>query len=742
MSQNTYLNILKYGCYAALIIVFFVFKNLLFPFITSKQISFNILMEVLFIIWVAFIIKYPAYRPKKHYVWFGLCAFFFIMILSGFTGVDFNLSFWGDVERMLGTFHILHFLIFYFIIITVMRTKTDWKIFFIISTVFAVFVSLNAANPNNAHHYATIGNTAYVSGYLLMNMFFALMLFFREPNKVLRWIYILPLLLMLPGFKIANTSGAWVGLGASIVAITFLYGVLAKNRKIKIATLAIFILTTSFFTYTFIINRDNIITQNSEFVRRLVEEINVNKNTFQTRLVSWRAAIKDFPNHPFLGTGHGNYAITFDRHFSPTFYDHARGETYFDRAHNNVIDIASTTGGLGFLTYLFVLGALVYYLIKGLRTKKIGVNEFVIISALMTAYFVQNLAVFDSFVTYMAFMMTLGYVYWLVEVESEEFERPGDESLNNKEIYALVGVGLVLLTILYQCNVKPLKMLIATIDGQRAWASGQVVKTFEEYERALGFNTVLDRDSRTSMNRLLANGLGPLSKVSVEEAQKILDFNIEQAEINVDYNPGDSLNQMLLAQLYNVAAIHNRQDTDKFFFYSDQAIAAINASIAATPGRTPVYFQKAQIQINRNDKEGAIATLKEAAGLNPNYEPAFCHLGKTLHYFEQTEEAFEYIDKCLTVRDGRGASELAPSGFAKTVANHYIKKEDWQKVIYIYEALTRRLEKNNTENWINLAKLYARVGRIDEARETAEKVIELDPGNAGYAQEFINSLGQ
>ena len=342
----------------------------------------------------------------------------------------------------------------------------------------------------------------------------------------------------------------------------------------------------------------------------------------------------------------------------------------------------------------------------------------------------------------MALMITLGYVYWLYEVENEEFERPGDEPLNNKEIYALVGAGLVLLTILYQYNVKPLKMLIATIDGQRAWASGQVALTFEEYERALGYNTVLDRDSRTSMNRLLASGLGPLSKVSAEEAKKILDFNIEQAKINVDYNPGDSLNQMLLAQLYNSVAAHYRGDQDKFFFYSDQALDAINASIAATPGRTPVYFQKAQIQITRDDKDGAITTLKEAAELNPNYEPAFCHLGKTLHYFKQTEEAFEYIDKCLTIRDGRGAKELAPSGFAKIIANHYIEQKDWQKVIYIYEALTGRLEKNNVENWINLAKLYAQDGRIDEARAAAEKVIELDPGNAGYAQEFINSLGK
>ena len=64
MSQKLYLNILKGGIFASFVIVFLVFKNLLFPYITSKQIPFNILMEILFVFWVGFIVKYSEYRPK------------------------------------------------------------------------------------------------------------------------------------------------------------------------------------------------------------------------------------------------------------------------------------------------------------------------------------------------------------------------------------------------------------------------------------------------------------------------------------------------------------------------------------------------------------------------------------------------------------------------------------------------------------------------------------------------------
>ncbi len=739
MSQNTYLNILKYGCYAALLVIFFVFKNLLFPFITSKQISFNILIEVLFIIWLAFIIKYPEYRPKKHYVWFGLLGFLAAMAISSFTGVDFNLSFWGDIERMLGVFHILHFLAFYFIIITVMRDWKDWKIFLIVSTVFAVFVSLDAQSTPTAR-YGTIGNTAYVSGYLLFNMYFSLLLFFKEDHKGLRWLYLIPLLLMFPGFVAAKTSGAWVGLGASVVAVCFLYGILHKNRKVKIATLAGFVIITSFIVYVFILQRDNFLTRHSAFINRTVQDININKRTFQTRLVSWRAALKDFPHLWLLGTGFGNFAITFDKYFDPSFYNFARGETYFDRAHNNVIDIASTTGALGLLMYLSIFGALGYYLVKGYRNGRISLHEFVLVSGLITAYFVQNLAVFDSLVTYMALMITLGFVYWLTE-HDENFERPADQPLVNKEIYSFAIVGVIVLTVMYQFNIKPLKMLIATIDGQRAWAQGDVAGTYENYRRALGYNTVLDRDSRTSMNRLFVGNPASLSKLDRAKAQEIIDFNIQEAKANVDYNPRDSLNEMMYAQMLDLAANFNRDNQDRYFFYSDQALAAIDASIAATPGRTPVYFQKAQIQINRGDEEGAIGTLTYAASLNPEYEPAYCYLARTLQYYKRDAEAWQAMDQCLTINNGAGASDLTPASYIKSVINHYVETEDWDKVLVLYEALANNIEPKNADNWIKLAKLYGQLGDKEKARTAAEKVIALDPTMGQYAQEFIDSLG-
>ena len=116
MSAKTYLRLLQIGLVASLFIVFCVFKDLLFPFITSKQLPFNILMEILLAFWLVFVLRYPEYRPKKNLIVYGLVAYLVAILVSCLGSVNFTLSFWGNAERMLGFFSVVHFLIFYLII--------------------------------------------------------------------------------------------------------------------------------------------------------------------------------------------------------------------------------------------------------------------------------------------------------------------------------------------------------------------------------------------------------------------------------------------------------------------------------------------------------------------------------------------------------------------------------------------------------------------------------------------------
>lgn len=739
MPQKFYLWILRSGVYLSLFSVFLVFKGLLFPFITSKQISFNILIEILLIFWLGLIIQYPEYRPKKFYVNFGLIAFFAVLIISSFTGVDFNLSFWGDVERMLGVFHLLHFLAFYFIVITVFKKWEHWKPLFILSIILAAIVSLIGLKEGGKI-YSTIGNSAYVSAYIIFNIYFMILLFFKERNKWLGLLYFLPLPFYLQIFYAGNITGAVVGLGVSLIFMAFLYGALARNKMVKIATLGtallMVVLVSSLFVY-----KDTAWVQEHRKTNKLIGSIlavDFQKNTFQTRLISWRAAWYDFKEHPILGTGHGNYAIVFDKYFDPVFLSHTSQETYFDRAHNNLIDIASTAGLLGLFAYLSIFAALAYYLIQGYRKDKLDVHEFTVISALIAAYFIQNLAVFDSLVTYIYLMVSLGYVYWAYH-RDEEFIFPRDKELTNKNIYTLAGAGVILLVIMYQYNYKPLQMLSLTIEGHKAFQQGQLENAFKIFKEAHALDTVLDRDSRTSMARLFLGNPSQLQNMDAAKRQEMLDYNIEISKKNAAYNENDSMNQMVLAQMLNLTASYHRDNPEKFSFYSDQALEAINRSIEASPGRVPIYYQKAQILMARGDKDGVIETLKYAAGLNDRYSESFCHLGRTYIFYGQNDEAWQYYDQCI---DLNGLGNISPAAYLKnTIIPHYAEANDTGRLIKLYVRLSQ-MDKKDYESLIELAKLYQADGQIEKALAAVDEAVSVNPGIKESADRFKAEIGE
>ena len=748
MSQKTYLWILKTGIYASFIIFLFVFKNLLFPYITSKQIPFNILIEVLTVFWLAFIIKYPKWSPFKtknkikNCITYGLIAFFGVLTISCFTGVDFNLSFWGDVERMLGVFHLLHFLVFYFIIITVMRDWKDWKMLFTVSLIAGFFVAIKGLTGGNNH--STIGNTAYVSGLMIFSIYFAIILFFKETKyKNWRWLYLLTLPTIFMEFKSAGTSGALVGLAFSVVCFSFLYGLFYAIKKDKekqdwkkaIIFLGLFIIIAGSTIFIFT-NRDN------KFVSKIepVKEININKNTFQTRLISWNAAIKDFRGHWLLGVGHGNYAIIFDRHFKASFYDYSRGETYFDRAHNNILDIMSTSGILGLVTHLFIFIAIGVYLFRALSKKRIGILEFCLISSLLIAYFVQNLAVFDSFVTYVSFMVILGYIHFVANTEEESggtknLLLEGDRDIDNNETSSLVVAGVILLVIMYQFNILPIKMLIKTIDGQILFGQNKLLEAIAVYDEALGYETVLDRDSRDTLVRSLISRSNQIAALDQQKAKEIINFGIDQMQRNITLAPGDSLMNMQLARMYDVG-FRVIQDKDKKQEYADKSMEAINASLTASPERIPVYFLKSQFLVNQGKIEEAIKILEYSGTLNEKYFENSCQLGQVYLIAGKDDQGFEYIDKCM---DNGGVGFIGYKGAVEKSINHYAEEGDISRLLMLYEHLLK-FDRNNPKIWINIARLYAKTGNIEKSEAAARQAAKINPELKADVESFIKSL--
>jgi len=746
MSAKVYLRILQGGVIASLLVTFFVFGDFLFPYITSKQLSFNILMEVMLAIWLVFIFRYPQYRPAKNYITIGLSVYFLAIFASIAVSVDRNLSFWGDAERMMGLFHLAHFLIFYLILITAFRTWAQWRSLLVSSVAVAVGVSLYGIFWTET--YSTIGNTAFVSGYLIFNLFFAGLLFLRT-NHSRRWLYLVAIAIMLVEFSLARTSGAIIGLGLSIILFLFLLGFLHQDKKRRRLSLVLALLAVLGVLFVF--------SQSSSawFQDSFLKGLTFNKPTFQTRLISWRGALADLPKHWLFGTGFGNYAIIFDRQFDAKFYDYTIVETYFDRAHNNLIDIVSTTGLVGLLSYLSIFGATGYYLVRRFKANGgqsgIGNLEVSLLAALLTAYFIQNLAVFDSYVTYIGLMITLGYVYWSSSpvntvddemVESTDTKRRLVISPNMEMISLIVFLSIALLAA-YQFNIKPGRMFKGVIAGYSDIMEGRLTPGITAYQKALT-NTPLDRDGRSTLINLLTANPTLLQTVSPEQAEADLQYVINLAEENVNFNPFDSISQLQLAQILDTAARYSYTDLARFNYYSGRALEAMEYAIESSPNRPPVYIVKAQMQLARGEREEAISTLEYAISLNPRYYEGYCRLAQFYLFLETAdkENSKNYsakvgspLDSCI---DLGGVKEIHSSALLAQALAYYAPLGDYNRALVIAERLAD-INAYDGQAWLHLAKLYQAAGRLEEAQEAAAKAAVLDKETVAQWQDYLDS---
>jgi len=672
MSAKNYLTILKWGSWLSPLVLLLVFSNLLFPYITSKQLVFNVLMEVMLFFWLMLVIKYPEYRPRRSIITYGLITYFLALLISSFVGVDFNLSFFGNAERMLGWFHLFHFFIFYLIIITVWRELADWRRFLDIAigvSVIIVFYGLKQGLPASL-----LGNAAYTAALMLFALGFTiyqsyecyLLGGFKGLLEKYHWVYLAAIPVLFYGLVTANISGAFAGLVAGLLVsgLLLVFGKKSKRRRFwGTASIIAFILilTVLFF------NRNSDWLANSRMGLAL-KDFSSSNPTWNTRLISWRAAYLDFKEHPIFGVGLGNYAFIFDYYFEPHFTDYSPNETYFDRAHNNIVEVASTAGTLGLIAYLSIFVASGYYLYKAYQKRKIKLGELAILSGIITAYFVQNLALFDALVTYLMFFGLLGLIYYYYQDHSEIVSK-GPRLIGPKELILGVVIAVPLLTIIWLFNIRGFIMFDKAIKGYSAISQGDVASGLNDYRTSVDL-APYNRDSRSTLINLIAGNPRYLTYLSQATATELLDYTLSLGEENVKYNPYDSMMNSQLAKIANLAARYNYRDLDKLNKYSSISVKAIEQAIASSPGRYPLYFIRADVFLTRGDKAEALASLNKIKELKPDNQEVNCQLANTYFFFEDYKPAYELAARCAI--DDK-AQYLSYTELIKQAADEQIK---------------------------------------------------------------------
>ena len=409
--EKIYLFIIEWGTYLALFTPLILLRDYFFPFVSPKTIFFRIVVDIIFVAYVLLAVSNPRYRPRINILTASIIVFLGILVLTSFTGINLEKSFWSTFERMTGLLTFFHLFAFFIILTSVFRERKYWERILTVSIIIGVLLSFYVLinDDVSSRSGGTIGNVSFLAAYLLFDIFFALT-FFLIKTGAWRIFYGAAFILMSSVLFFAAELPRG-GISALFLGIFFLFlSYMVFSRKKLLKRLAPVVLVL-------VILAGILVSQTSFFKEKMFD---IKDLPDESRKIVWQMAFEAWKEKPFLGWGPENFNIPFTKYFDPKLP--LTGDIWYDRVHNIVLDTAVASGIIGLLSYLVIFGIAIFKLLRICPKVAEIKNVFLPLGMItvLAVYFIQNIWVFDMISTYMMFFLVLAFVSFLIESGKQE----------------------------------------------------------------------------------------------------------------------------------------------------------------------------------------------------------------------------------------------------------------------------------------------------------------------------------
>lgn len=740
----------KIGLFAVPFVPVFVSPVLLFPFITGKNFAFRIGVEALFVLWVWLAIVSPDYRPRLTRLFKVTTIFIAIVFFADLFGPNPYRSFFSNYERMEGFMMIGH-LYLYFLMMFSMFRKRDWTVFFHTTLIASLWVSLIGLIQKLGYRISiqggfrvdsTIGNPTYLAAYLLFHFWILLILLYMFRRK---WwavaLYGAALIFELLIIYFTATRGAIVALvvigtvcAAAVAAfwpLIFPPEVSKKTgshdrarwpwgRKIAVTILAVVIVVPAIL----LLARNSGFVHSSPVLRR-VTNYSLHEGTIQARFKIWGMSLQGFRDRPILGWGQENYYLVFQKYFNPALYTE---EPWFDRSHNIFFDWLIHAGILGLASYLSIYAVVIWGLARGMKDRMVPFWNGLIVIAALLAHFLQNVFVFDNLNTYIPFFAFVAYAGFLMnpDLQGKASAKP---AIKNKSIYGKAhAVTLVLAVVTlwagYYLHIKPLRQSKALINALQAYQYKAPMDTLiNSFNEALAYDSFGATEVREQMGNISRSVLNA-DHFKPEEKKAFIDRTIEEFEKETNHSAKDVKHMLVLGSLLDAVLTQNPE-------YPIKARAVLEEAVKLSPGKQMLAVELAQFYLLAGDGQSAVNELYRSWKLEPKNHEIGIHLWVIGIAMNQKD----VVKEVSTAFIGENLSETD----LFRIQESYRRVNDYASALIYSELLVTRVSDNAKYRTIYAA-LLANAGRFAEARNQAQKAVELDPNMKSQAETFLKLI--
>ncbi|MGH2951090.1 MAG: O-antigen ligase family protein, partial [Solirubrobacterales bacterium] len=202
---------------------------------------------------------------------------------------------------------------------------------------------------------STLGNAAFLGAYLAVVVPLAGRLASsRSEPTMWRCVHAAAAILGSVALLTTETRGAWVGAVVGIVVVA----VLERRRLRELPTRTTALAGGAALLVVILLAT---VSPAAERIRSIPDP---DAGTAEGRLLQWERTLDLIGDRPALGWGPDTYAFAFPPYIDAEFERDAGREVIPDRAHNLVLDLGATTGVLGLLAFLGVIGLIARFVAR------------------------------------------------------------------------------------------------------------------------------------------------------------------------------------------------------------------------------------------------------------------------------------------------------------------------------------------------------------------------------------------
>lgn len=639
MNRKNAISFLKVVCfmgiYGGLLMPLVFIPYVIFPFVFSKLIAFQVLVGLTFPAYVFLAWMEPRYRPSRHMLYLAIVAYLAAIGLSVIFAVDPMRAWWGNQERMNGLFTILHFLAWLTMAVGLLKTWDQWKRVLNyevgLSAFMAIIALLQKVNPNLLLFPAgprvggLLDNPIYMAAYQIFNLAFLILLAMKTRSRKFWAWYAVIGFLDIGAFLAAESRGALVGLAAGIATFALFYALFTKTKKTRAVILSI--AGILFVGYGLLFTFRNVPIIQSSPISRLLSF----SGSVDTRFIAWQIAWKGFLERPITGWGFDDFHILFNLHYNPMSLRFGTYETWFDRSHNTVLDVLSMTGILGFLTFAAIFGTLFYSVWRAYRKEWIDLPIASILIALPIAYFVQNLFVFDhpagfsmSFLLY-AFVIAATTKGFMENIDVAKIET-AHEGKNNFSLIAYGVVMLLAVILVWRTSVIPFQNSRLSLMANSAFGSPQGLAWAKE--ASAQWTPYLDEQTFLLSRNLITVSAQPDGLTKMYQWEEWYNLARKLTEEELQRHPRNTYSNFIYARLLQEMARMKPE-------LAAEAEQRYLKTIETSPLRQQLHYSLANLYFRYGKVDEAIEVYRRVSEFDKDFGEGYWVYGLSLFYDAQ-----------------------------------------------------------------------------------------------------------